>query len=343
MLRGRCCRHQLRCPHPSLDQLPGVTVILGNTVDTDTDIPVPPGDPRCDVHGCGFGVDRLRASSMSHAPEEWTSSPFGDSPDCSTRLYVTVDLQENYPITGVTIWHYHGDDRSYCGQKVALSATGQFRGEEIVVFDTGRNFGPTETEQGNAIVFEATNARYVRHWCGPSDRNSGIHFMEMDIYGMAASVRASVDAKRSSGSAFVGDVIDHSAFARPVTLVGDSQPTASGMHFDGDGDWCASVYTSSYTDLRLCLKRALQIETDISISWTFSQQDYQPAFDYASDAAFSINFWLKRETALAMHGRCCLVTRRRLTQSLSTHNLHMLPSIMRRGLIYLLVATHKDS
>ena len=171
-------------PVENLDQLPGVTVTLGNTVETDTDLLVPPGDPRCAPQGCGFrGGSAPTIVDMSHAPDEWTSSPFGDSPDCSTRLYVTVDLGQSYPVDGVTIWHYHGDDRSYCGQKVALSATGQFMGEEIVVYETGQLYGDKETERGKAIVFDRIVARYVRHWSSRSDRNTGIHFMEIDVYG----------------------------------------------------------------------------------------------------------------------------------------------------------------
>eukprot|EP01043_Picozoa_sp_COSAG02_P017040 COSAG02_NODE_764_length_17402_cov_14.275155_1_plen_567_part_00 len=243
----RCCADavvgtpcELSAPE-NLDQLPGVTVTLGNTVETDTDLLVPPGDPRCAPQGCGFrGGSAPTIVDMSHAPDEWTSSPFGDSPDCSTRLYVTVDLGQSYPVDGVTIWHYHGDDRSYCGQKVALSATGQFLGEELTVFDTARGYGPTETEQGNAIAFETTAARYVRHWCGRSDQNSGIHFMEIDIYGMAVPQSTRTHASlpdKVLDLPFLGDAVDHSTFSRAVTLVGDSQPTASGMHFDGDGDW----------------------------------------------------------------------------------------------------------
>ena len=41
-----------------------------------------------------------------------------DSLDCSTRLFVTIDLGANYPVDGVTLWHYHGNVRSYCSQKV---------------------------------------------------------------------------------------------------------------------------------------------------------------------------------------------------------------------------------
>ena len=92
----------------NLDQLPGVIVTLGTTVDTVTDEPVTGGD-RCASQGCGFrGGDSNTIIDMSHEPAEWTTSPFGDSPDCSTRLFVTIDLGANYPVDGVTLWHYHG-------------------------------------------------------------------------------------------------------------------------------------------------------------------------------------------------------------------------------------------
>eukprot|EP01044_Picomonas_judraskeda_P013968 COSAG03_NODE_2173_length_3048_cov_3.062733_4_plen_101_part_01 len=73
----------------------------------------------------------------------------------------------------------------YCSQKVALSTTGLFQGEEVVVYDTGSEYGAVETAAGNSIAFEQTSARYLRHWSGRSDRNSGIHFMEIDVYGLS--------------------------------------------------------------------------------------------------------------------------------------------------------------
>ena len=140
----RCCADayvdvpcSLSAPE-NLDQLPGVTVALGTSVDTVSDAPL------CDTPGCGFrGGDASTIIDMSHAPDEWTTSPNNNAahPDCSTRLYVTIDLQANYLVDGVTIWHYHGDVRSYCSQKVALSSTGEFNGEEVVVFDTGTEYG----------------------------------------------------------------------------------------------------------------------------------------------------------------------------------------------------------
>eukprot|EP01051_Picozoa_sp_SAG22_P004129 SAG22_NODE_214_length_15003_cov_18.466519_5_plen_82_part_00 len=79
------------------------------------------------------------------------------------------------------VWHYYGDTRAYCGQKIALSTTGAFVGEEVVVYDTGADYGPTESINGNIIVFVATTARYVRHWCSRSTANTSVHFLVIDV------------------------------------------------------------------------------------------------------------------------------------------------------------------
>jgi hypothetical protein len=85
---------------------------------------------------------------------------------------------------------------------LGISNTGEFAGEEIVVYDTGTcsgkcqcgdagdwttcsctgdctmaNFGPLETEDGNAFSLAGprtgrTYGRYLRHWTGPSDKNT---------------------------------------------------------------------------------------------------------------------------------------------------------------------------
>ena len=86
---------------------------------------------------------------------------------------------QSITLTGVL----HFGSRAYCGQKLALSTTGLFAGEETVVMETGTGYGPAETADGNTIDFATTAAQYVRHWSSRSDANSGIHFMEIDVYG----------------------------------------------------------------------------------------------------------------------------------------------------------------
>ena len=145
---------------------------------------------------------------MDHTPGNWVSSPTADFPNCDTNVYMTIDLGAVYPTTGVTIWHYYGNDRAYCNQKLAVSTTGAFSGEETTVFDTGacsgwctfpitcenaeagtctpENYGPTEAADGNAFTWDGTDAQYVRHWSGRG-QNSGVHFMEIDVYGFVGA------------------------------------------------------------------------------------------------------------------------------------------------------------
>ena len=110
--------------------------------------------------------------------------------DCTNSVYVTDDLLQNYPITGVTVWHYYGDDHQYYNQKIAMSTTWAFAGEEDVVYETGSEYGPPESTEGIPRTFPPTEARYVRHWCGRGTANTGVHFLEMDVYGGGLSSSA---------------------------------------------------------------------------------------------------------------------------------------------------------
>ena len=134
--QGPWCIDQVAAPAPpplfNLDQMDGVTAVLGTTVFTANDTVVP--DDQCHDFGCGFhaqwgSTPEQQAPLLidnDHSPGSWAASPNGDSNDCSTRLYATVDLGQLYMVSGVTIWHFYGSDRAYCSQKIAVSATGDF-------------------------------------------------------------------------------------------------------------------------------------------------------------------------------------------------------------------------
>ena len=47
---------------------------------------------------------------------------------------------------------------------------------------TPANYGPTESEEGNSFSWAPTVGRYVRHWSSRG-QNTGMHFMEIDVYG----------------------------------------------------------------------------------------------------------------------------------------------------------------
>ena len=113
---------------------------------------------------------------------EWTQTPSGVAASCSDQLYVTVDLETTVMISSVSIWHYYGDQRRYCGQKVAVSATGEFRGEETVVYNTGLSYGPPETPTGHVIDMTAIPGRFIRHWCSRSTASLDVHFAKLSVH-----------------------------------------------------------------------------------------------------------------------------------------------------------------
>merc|ERR1711964_568466 len=100
---------------------------------------------------------------MDHSPGAWTSSPHAGADTCATQAYVNIDLGAPHSLSGVTIWHYYGNQRAYCSQKIALSMSGEFEGEETVVYDTGTCSGwctfPITCEGGDsATALRATTA-----------------------------------------------------------------------------------------------------------------------------------------------------------------------------------------
>ena len=196
----RCCAdavvvHGSDCDEvvaQNLCALPGVTVTLGGEVETATGRPT----TYSGTGNVGQGFRGGQPASLVddiHDPSSWSDAPFGDCASCDERLFLTLDLGTNFPLTGVTIWHYYGDTRAYCSQKVAISQSSDFAGEEVVVYDTGTGFGAEETETGNSIAFDRTVARFVRHWSSRSTANTGVHFMEIDVIGLAQPQFASCE------------------------------------------------------------------------------------------------------------------------------------------------------
>ena len=164
-------------------------------------------------NGPGVTNDPMQFIDTLHTPAFFESSPYAGLNTCATSAYITIDLGTPYLTTGATVWHYYGDERAYCNQKVAISASGEFAGEETVVYDTGscsgyctgfpiscenaeagdcsvENYGPTEVPDGNVLGWDAEEARYIRHWSSRNNWNVGVHLLEMDVYGYSIDTPA---------------------------------------------------------------------------------------------------------------------------------------------------------
>jgi hypothetical protein len=153
--------------------------------------------------------------------------PFGVANTCNDTVFMTVDLKTIYML--LTIWNNYiaGEvgGRSYCGQKVAVSATGLFSGEELIV---GQGTGPggcwrrlhyadceLESAAGHNISFEITEARYVRIWSSRSTSSTHAHFQEVKILGYATPV---ADEPRFGIRSIIMDV----ARATPLAFSNDT-------------------------------------------------------------------------------------------------------------------------
>ena len=125
----------------------------------------------------------------------WGASPNTNSDSCDAPVYVTVDLEQNFVIDTVTIWSYWGsagtsDARRYCSEKIAISETGAFTGEEVIIYDTGSAYGPPSGAAGHTVDGHQTLGRYVRRWSSRSEVNVGVHFIETKVMGREPSVYA---------------------------------------------------------------------------------------------------------------------------------------------------------
>jgi hypothetical protein len=105
---------------------------------------------------------------------------------CANPRQVTVDLGAYYSVAGVTIFNYIGEPaRKYCGQKLVISASGAFEGEETAVWDPTEKWGPEETADGHTHVFSPQVARHVRYFCAGNNQDQrGTHLISMDIWGL---------------------------------------------------------------------------------------------------------------------------------------------------------------
>lgn len=150
----------------NLDQLPGVTVSAG------------PGIWEGESPATFIDMD---ATWLHHA---WrTRSPYiVGLESCNQSAYLTVDLGAEYSISRTTTWAM--ERFAYCNVRTALSTSGKFSGEEVVVYDTGTAYAPTAFTGGNTVDFEPTRARFVRHWSGRNEESGRAHFLEIDIYGI---------------------------------------------------------------------------------------------------------------------------------------------------------------
>ena len=99
------------------------------------------------------------------------------------RAWAQVDLGEARELGALRVWHYYRDRRTYYGNRIELSPTGKFAGEQTVVFDGDRDGGYPETAAGRVIAFKPVRARYIRNWLNCNSANQSSQWIEIQAFG----------------------------------------------------------------------------------------------------------------------------------------------------------------
>ncbi len=110
--------------------------------------------------------------------------------------YVTIDLEKQYELYAIVMWHYHKQPRVYSDVVVQLSNDKDFITDVKTVFNNdsnnsaglgiGKDMHYVETSEGKLIDLlsqGSPKARYVRLYSSGNTSNDLNHYIEVDVYG----------------------------------------------------------------------------------------------------------------------------------------------------------------
>jgi hypothetical protein len=112
----------------------------------------------------------------------WYQAVSYENRGCTDPAWIQVDVGTQMRMGSVTTWMYWLDGRRYCGQRIAVSPTGVFAGEETEIYSTpATDYGHAERSVGNTVFANGIVGRYVRFWSARSNVNVGTHFVGMTV------------------------------------------------------------------------------------------------------------------------------------------------------------------
>ena len=109
---------------------------------------------------------------------------------------VTIDLEEQYEIYAVLVWHFHKQARVYYDVIVQIADDPDFITNVQTVFNNdidntaglgiGNDRHYVETYEGKLIDAKGVKAQYVRLYSAGNSSNDLNHYIEVEIYGKPA-------------------------------------------------------------------------------------------------------------------------------------------------------------
>jgi hypothetical protein len=131
-----------------------------------------------------------------------TDSDKGANEGCYVELgpgtqYVQIDLQKEYEVYALLVWHYHGNARVYHDVIVQASTDKDFiLGVQTLFNDdhdnssglgVGRDKEYWDTYEGRLIDGKGVKARYVRLYSNGSTADDMNHYTEVEVFALPAS------------------------------------------------------------------------------------------------------------------------------------------------------------
>lgn len=113
------------------------------------------------------------------------------------KQWVQIDLEQEYEIWVVAVWHNHLDPRVYRDVIVQLSNDPEFKEGVTTIFNNdndnsskmgkGEDFEYFENYEGEVMgAKEAVKARYVRAWSNGSTADDANHYSEIEVFAKEA-------------------------------------------------------------------------------------------------------------------------------------------------------------
>jgi hypothetical protein len=106
---------------------------------------------------------------------------------------VTVDLEDEYEIYAIVVWHYHKQAVVYFDVVVQVASDPDFISNVTTLFNNdidnsaglgvGKDKHYTETAEGKLIEGKGVKARYVRFYSWGNNSNDLNHYIEVEVFG----------------------------------------------------------------------------------------------------------------------------------------------------------------
>lgn len=103
-----------------------------------------------------------------------------NGPDMRGQHYIQVDLGTVNMFNEIQLWH--ASSGVFLNNRLEASETGDFQGEQIVLFDSDRNGTYHEKPEGKVFRFAPVHARYIRNWINGGPVSDVNRWVEMRVY-----------------------------------------------------------------------------------------------------------------------------------------------------------------